>query len=141
MVRIDDLPSGPRWSDFAALTAPLGVRSILSVRLLAHRREHAALTVSPRRPGPSTAPPSRRAGGWARTRRSPSSACDRPRTCTPRRGAATSSASQRNPDGARCTLTEDDAVQVLVRASQHSDRKLVDVATRVVETGALPELE
>jgi ANTAR domain len=139
MLRIDDLRHDTRWPGFAARAAELGIRSTLVCELPAIRRHTATLNVycarrSAFRAAAELVAPvfaSRAAIALAHT----TQVANLHTAINSRQviGEAVGILMERH------RLTEDEAFQRLVTASQHQHIKLRDLATRITQTGEDPD--
>lgn len=137
-VRVDDIAADSRWPRFAARVAQAGVGSLLAVRLFVHRDELGVLTLC------------------ARTRHAFDDEAERTAVLFAAHAAVAVAGAQHDQHMAaaltarddigqakgilmeRHQLTADQAFAVLVRASQDTNTKLVDVVRVLLQTGVLP---
>ncbi|HEU0101838.1 MAG TPA: GAF and ANTAR domain-containing protein [Mycobacteriales bacterium] len=138
-VRLDDLASEPRWRAFTALARELGAGSMLCVQLYVdgERGNLGALNVSSGHAHAFTDESAQIALVLAAHA---AVAMSDAQTAAQLRAAVSSRDLIGMAKGVlieRHRLTPERAFTVLVRASQHGNRKLLDVARELVETGSL----
>ena len=137
-VRVEDYTSEDRWPRFAAEAARQGVGSSISFQLFVDRDSLGALNVYSRRPGAFGedaetiglvfASHASIALSAAQSEENLHRAIDKRELIGQAKGILME----------RHRLTADQAFQVLVRASSHTNRKLFDIADELTTTGALP---
>lgn len=137
-VRIDDIDSERRWPRFAAEAGRQGVRSMLSFQLFVTERSLGALNLYARQPaafreesesvGLVFASHAAIALAGAQQEQHLRAALDRRDLIGQAKGILMN----------QFNINADQAFQVLVRTSSYTNRKVVDIAQELAETGALP---
>jgi GAF domain-containing protein len=137
-VRIDDMRDEPRWPRFAAEAVELGVLSSLSLQLFVQGDNLGALNLYAREPhafgeesedvGLVFAAHAAVALAGAQQEQHLRRAVDNRDLIGQAKGILVE----------RYKLTADQAFQLLTRASQQTNRKLVDIAEELTQTGAVP---
>jgi transcriptional regulator with GAF, ATPase, and Fis domain len=135
LLRVDDMTAERRWPKFAARAAELGVHSMLSCRLTSRQGLRASLNLHCARPhafdeaatglAEVFAVHASIALAYARQQQTLESALASRQTIGEATGVVM----------ARYQLTAEEAFEVLVRASQHRNVKLRDVAAEVLRDG------
>lgn len=139
VVVVDDLQTDPRWPLFAAQVAAFGIASILSYRLFTSEDTIGALNIYASAPHSFDAESVR----WGRMLAAHAAlAMDRTRTVD----HLTSALASRDQIGQakgilmeRYAITDDQAFELLIAASQNTNRKLRDIAADLAATGELPD--
>ncbi len=138
-VRIEDMRDEPRWPRFAAGAAELGVLSSLSVQLFVRGDNLGALNLYARRShafGEESEDVGLVLAAHAAVALAAAQQEEHLRRAVGNRdliGQAKGILMERH------RLTADQAFQVLARVSQQTNRKLVDVADELTQTGAVPD--
>ncbi|MGY2085746.1 GAF and ANTAR domain-containing protein [Blastococcus sp. SYSU DS0539] len=138
VVRVDDVASDGRWPDFGREAAPLGVRSMLCFRLFVAGDRMGAMNLYARTPAAFDAESEeigRIFAGHAAVALAGAEHEANLRSGMANRdliGQAKGILMERH------RLTADQAFGVLARVSQELNRKLVDVARELTDTGAVP---
>lgn len=139
VVRVDDMPSEQRWPAFARQSAALGVGSMLCLQLFVHGDQLGAMNLYARTPGAFDDEAQEIGLLFAS------------HAAVALSGAETEQhlrlgMSNRDLIGQakgilmeRHRLSADQAFAVLVRVSQETNRKLVDIARELADTGAMPD--
>ena len=138
IVRIDDMTTEARWPLFAAEAARLGVRSCLSFQLFVEQDRLGALNLYARLPHAFEAESEDIGMVFASHA---AVALSGAQTEANLRKAMTSRDVLGQAKGIlmeRYKLTSDQAFHTLARASQQANRKLIDVAEELCETGSMP---
>jgi transcriptional regulator with GAF, ATPase, and Fis domain len=137
IVRTDDLSTDPRWPQFAEAATALGVRSAVSYQLYTDRDTIGALNVYATRPHVFTGE-SVRLGDLLAAHAAIAAAAAM--TSAGLRTALKSRDIIGQAKGIlmnRHKITAEQAFDLLIRASQTANRKLVDIAATLTETGKL----
>ncbi len=137
VVRVDDLPADPRWPHFAEAAAGLGIRSVLSYQLHTatgtigalnvYAAQHNAFTEESVRTGQLLATHAALAAAASIEKASLRSALRSRDIIGQAKGILMN----------RYTISAEQAFDLLVDASQTTNRKLRDVAATLTETGEL----
>lgn len=136
--RVDDFVRETRWPHYAPRAVELGIRSMLSFRLFSMDGTHGALDLYARKPDAFSE--YAREVGWIFASHA-TVALAEARNSAQLRAAIETRGLIGQAVGIlkeRHRLTDEDAFQVLRRASNELNRKLRDVAEQVADTGELP---